>query len=85
MQNIIKHLTLLISIFVVSQLQAQDTLTVAKQDVSKMIEDYKERIKKAELETLKEEVDNINDRLDREDITFEEAEKLKKRSCRKTC
>ena len=49
MQNIIKHLMLLISIFVVSQLQAQDTLTVAKQDVSKMIEDYKERIKKAEL------------------------------------
>ena len=48
MQNIIKHLTLLISIFVVSQLQAQDTLTVAKQDVSKMIEDYKERIKNAD-------------------------------------
>jgi len=83
MQNIIKHLTLLISIFVVSQLQAQDTLTVAKQDVSKMIEDYKERIKKAELETLKEEVDNINDRLDREDITFEEAEKLKKEAAEK--
>lgn len=78
MQNIIKHLTLVISIFVVSQLQAQDTLTVAKQDVAKMIEDYKERIKNAELETLKEEVDIINDRLEREEITFEEAEQLKK-------
>lgn len=83
MQNIIKHLTLVISIFVVSQLQAQDTLTVTKQDVSKMIEDYKERIKNAELETLKEEVDIINDRLEREEITFEEAEKLKKEAAEK--
>lgn len=83
MQNIIKHLTLIISIFVVSQLQAQDTLTVAKQDVSKMIDDYKERIKNAELETLKEEVDVINDRLEREEITFEVAEKLKKAAAEK--
>ena len=64
MQNIIKHLALLISIFVVSQIQAQDTIKLEKTDVSKMILDYKERIKNDELESLKDEVNLINDRLE---------------------
>lgn len=83
MQNIIKHLALLISIFVVSQLQAQDTIKVEKTDVSKMILDYKERIKNDELESLKDEVNLINDRLENQEITFDDAEKLKKEAAEK--
>ena len=83
MQNIIKHLALLISIFVVSQIQAQDTIKLEKTDVSKMILDYKERIKNDELESLKDEVNLINDRLENQEITFDEAEKLKKEAAEK--
>ncbi len=77
MQNITRHLVYLFFLVVVNQLNAQ------VQDSIPNIESIKETITKEERNALKLEVDAINDQLEADDITFDEAEHLKKAAAEK--
>ena len=72
MQTNTKHLVYLIILFTVSQISAQVKDTIPK------IETLKQNIITQERDALKVEIDAINDRLEADDITFDEAELLKK-------
>ncbi|WP_397363633.1 hypothetical protein [Olleya sp. R77988] len=77
MQTITRHLVYLFLLVAVSQVNAQ------QQDSIPKIEELKEVIKTQEKEALKLEVDAINDQLEADKITFEEAEQLKKAAAEK--
>lgn len=79
MQTITKHLVYLFLLVTVSQMQAQ----VQEQDSISKIESLKETIKTEERDALKVEVEAINDKLVAKEITYEEAEKLKKEAAEK--
>ena len=84
MNTITKHVVLLILCLVVSQVNAQDTIQkTSNQYKIENLTELKETIKKEEREFLKTEVEAINQRLDRGEITNDEAEKLKKEAAQK--
>ncbi len=84
MQNITKYLVLIVLCFHVQSINAQDT--IQKPNNHERIEAlkvFKETIKKQERNFLKKEVEKINQRLDKGEITNNEAEVLKKEVARK--
>ena len=77
MQNITKHLVYLFLLLAVSQLKAQEKDSIPR------IESIKETITTEERDALKLEIETINDQLEEDEITFEEAEQLKKEAAEK--
>jgi len=77
MQNITKHLVYLFLLLAVSQLKAQVKDSIPR------IESIKETITTEERDALKLEIETINDQLEEDEITFEEAEQLKKEAAEK--
>ncbi|WGD35264.1 hypothetical protein [Olleya sp. YS] len=77
MQTITKHLAYLIFLIVVSQVSAQENNTNTELEV------IKEQIKTDERDALKLEIEAINDRLEDDKITFDEAEQLKQNAAEK--
>ena len=77
MQAITKHLVYLFLLIAVSQVNAQVNDSIPK------LEALKEAIKSSERNALKLEVEVINGRLEAKEITFEEAEQLKKAAAEK--
>ncbi|RAJ14518.1 coiled-coil domain-containing protein [Olleya aquimaris] len=77
MQTITKHLAYLFFLVVVSQVSAQEN------NINKELEAIKEQIKTDERDALKLEIEAINDRLEQDQITFEEAEQLKQDAAEK--
>ncbi|WP_281846878.1 hypothetical protein [Olleya namhaensis] len=77
MQNITKHLVYLFLLLAVSQLKAQVMDSIPR------IESIKETITTEERDALKLEIETINDQLEEDEITFEEAEQLKKEAAEK--
>ncbi len=84
MQTITKYLVLLVISICTLQLNAQDTIQnqTSNQKI-KSLEETKTQIHNEERELLKQEVEGINIRLDKEEITLEEASKLKKEMAEK--
>ncbi len=84
MQTITKYLVLAVLCLNVHLINAQDTITnTNNQEKIKTLETLKDKIKTQEREYLKEEVEAINQQLDRNEITIEEANKLKKKVAKK--
>ena len=81
MQAITKYLALIMLSLSVQIANAQ--VTTVKEDNIKLLEEKKETIKSNERELLKAEVEIINQRLEREEITQNEAEDLKKKYAKK--
>jgi len=83
MQTITKYLVLLILSLSITQLHAQDeTKSVNKQKIENL-QSVKQTIKNEERELLKAEVEAINQRFDRGEISQVEANRLKKESAKK--
>jgi len=79
MQIITKYLVLIILVFSVMQINAQDSLqNPINNSKIETLKKTKETIKTEERELLKAEVEAINQRLDRGEITSTEADRLKK-------
>jgi hypothetical protein len=79
MNTITKHVVLLMLCLIVSNVNAQDTIQkTSSQYKIEALNDLKEKIKNEEREYLKQEVEAINQRLDKGEITASEAENLKK-------
>lgn len=84
MNTITKFLTLTLLCFLAGELQAQDiNQKTSNQLKIESLEDIKEIIQKEEREFLKNEVEMINQRLDRGEITQEQAESLKQKAAQK--
>ena len=84
MQIITKYLTLIILGFCVMQTNAQDSLQNSINNSKiETLKKIKEIIKTEERELLKSEVEAINQRLDRGEITQKKAENLKKEAAKK--
>ena len=84
MQTITKHLVLLALLLSVQLISAQDTIQkVNNEDKIKVFESLKEQIQKEERDFLKVEVEAINLRLEKGDISKAEAEALKKEVAKK--
>lgn len=84
MQTITKLLAALILIMYVSQSQAQEvTVTINNTEKIALLKKQKEKIQDEEREFLKAEVEAINQRSDRGEISQPEAEKLKKEVAQK--
>ncbi len=81
MQTITKYLALIMLSLSVQIANAQET--TVNQDNIKLLEEKKETIKTSERELLKTEVEGINLRLEKGEITQEEAEALKKKHAEK--
>lgn len=88
----IKHLIIpMILVFMVSALEAQETndtkpeskSEIVKQEQIKKLNNIKDQIRKEEKEFLKQEIENINIRLDRGDISPAEADTLKNKAAEK--
>ncbi len=79
MNTITKHLVLVMLYLIVSNINAQDTIQKSN-NIAKIetLNNLKETIKNEEREFLKAEVEAINQRLDKGEISQEESEKLKK-------
>jgi hypothetical protein len=79
MNTITKHLVLVMLYLIVSNINAQDTIQKSN-NIAKIetLNNLKEIIKNEEREFLKAEVEAINQRLDKGEISQEESEKLKK-------
>ncbi len=79
MKTITKHLVLVMLYLIVSNINAQDTIQKSN-NIAKIetLNNLKETIKNEEREFLKAEVEAINQRLDKGEISQEESEKLKK-------
>lgn len=79
MNTIAKHLIVLILCVVVGKIQAQDTIQKADNNYKiERLKSLKEAVENEEREALKIEVENINKKLAANEISKEEAEKLKK-------
>ncbi|OUR92654.1 hypothetical protein A9Q87_06330 [Flavobacteriales bacterium 34_180_T64] len=84
MNTITKQVVLLLLCFVVSQVNAQDSIQkTSNQYKIETLNELKEIIKKEEREFLKTEVEAINQRLEQGELTNESAEKLKKEAAKK--
>ena len=84
MQIFIKYLVLIILGFILIEANAQDTIQNNKNAYKiETLKKTKETIKTEEREFLKAEVEAINQRLDRGEITHVEASKLKKEAAKK--
>ncbi len=84
MQIITKYLVLIILGLCVTQSYAQDTIQKTKTtNKIEILKKLKETIKTEERELLKSEVEAINERLDKGEISQTEAEKLKKKAAKK--
>src|SRR5690606_15913207 len=84
MQTITKHLVLLALLLSAQLISAQDTIQkVNNKDKIKVFESLKEQIQKEERDFLKVEVEAINLRLEKGDISKAEAEALKKEVAKK--
>lgn len=84
MQTITKILAVLIIFMSLSTAQAQDTIQSGNNEYKiELLKKQKQRIKEEEREFLKAEVEAINQRLDRGEITQSEAEALKKEVAKK--
>lgn len=84
MQTITRHLVLLALLLSVQLISAQDTIQkVNNEDKIKVFESLKEQIQKEERDFLKVEVEAINLRLEKGDISKAEAETLKKEMAKK--
>lgn len=84
MQTITKYLALIVLCLNVHLINAQGTIKNSNnQDEIKVLTKSIEKIKTQERELLKNEVEAINSRLEKKEITYEEAEKLKKSVAKK--
>lgn len=84
MQTITKYLVLIVLGLNVQIINAQDSIqNVNNKHKIETLKEVREQIKEEERNFLKAEVEAINMRLDREEITSEEAEKLKKEVAKK--
>jgi len=84
MQTITKYLVVLVIGALAAQLNAQDTIQDPKRNNKvELLETKKERVEREERDFLKEEIEAINKRLDKNEITLEEANKLKKEKAEK--
>ncbi|WOD44325.1 hypothetical protein [Hwangdonia lutea] len=84
MQTITKYLALAVLCLNVHLITAQDTISnTNNQEQIKTLRALKDKIKTEERELLKTEVEAINKQLDGNEITFQEAEKLKKEAAKK--
>ncbi|AXO81248.1 hypothetical protein DZC78_12900 [Olleya aquimaris] len=77
MNTITKHLVYMLLVLTAYQVSAQDQDSVTK------LEEIKATIKAQEKEALKVEVDQINDQLEADEISFDEAEVLKRLAAEK--
>lgn len=75
MQNFTKFLVVIALVFAVQQMAAQET---ENQDQIERLKAQREYVENSEKESLKREVETINERLDNDEISLEEATKLKK-------
>lgn len=84
MQTIIKYLVLIVLSVSVQLINAQDTIqNVNNKDKIETLKEVKERIKNEEREFLKAEVEAINMRLEKGELSNEEADILKKEVAKK--
>jgi hypothetical protein len=83
MQNITKLMAFLIIALCVANLHAQDSINISNNEKIEVLKELKEKIKVEEREKLKAEVEAINQRLDKGEISQNEAEKLKKEAAKK--
>ena len=83
MQNITKLLAFLIIALCATNLHAQDSINISNNEKIEVLKELKEKIKAEEREKLKAEVEAINQRLDKGEISQNEAEKLKKEAAKK--
>ncbi len=83
MQTVTKFLVVLILFISVYKLHAQDTIRSNNTYKIEILQKLKEKIKSEEREFLKAEVEEINQRLDRGEITSANAETLKKEAAQK--
>jgi len=80
MQTITKYLILTFISFYISNVAAQDSIPLSKED---KIEKLKQIIEDNERDALKIEVNNINERVDKKEITYQEGEDLKQEVAKK--
>ncbi len=84
MQTITKYLALIVLCLNVQFINAQDTIPAIKNKKNiDMLEKVKETIIEEEKKYLKEMIQSINIKIDQQEITNEEAEKLKKEAAKK--
>ncbi|MBT8274235.1 MAG: hypothetical protein KJO77_10540, partial [Bacteroidia bacterium] len=83
MQTLTKFLIALVFLFSFSQLKAQDSIQGSTSYKIELLKKQKEKIKAEERDFLKAEVERINERLDRGEITNQEADNLKKEVAQK--
>ena len=83
MQTITKIIALLIIIIGLGTVNAQDSINVDQLRKIEILEKQKERIKAEERDQLKVEVEAINKRLEKGEITADEAESLKNQAAEK--
>ena len=80
MQTIIKYTLVILLSFYVVNISAQETETETKES---KIEKLKTKIKEGEKDALRVEVEQINERVSKKEITYEEGEDLKQKAAEK--
>lgn len=83
MQIITKYLVLIIISLNTIQVHAQDEISTSNKEKIENLKDLKQSIKNEERELLKAKVEAINKRLDKGEISQNEAEKLKKTAAKR--
>jgi hypothetical protein len=83
MQTIIKYTIAILLSFYVVNVSAQETETEIQETQASKIEKLKARIKNGEKVALKLEVEKINERVSKKEITYEKGEELKQEAAKK--